>query len=567
MGFKIVEDRPTPPEVYNLRIYCTGVVIAFGAALFGYCASFIGTALKLPAFQRDFNLSNDSSANADIISVFQDGAFFGALGGYPLMENLGRKKTLVIAAVLFDIGCILQIAATHQLGLIYAGRVVVGVAVGFVTTCAPVYLAELSPPAIRGRLVGFYEIAYQLMALVAFWLSYGIRQHLDLSSSVTWRIPFAIQIIPGGLLLVGACFLRESPRYLLKRHRPEEATRNLCWLRKLEPSHTYIEEELSATVIQINREKAVAADFKGNAATRYCRGLWHEATTPGIRNRLVIGFLIMAAQNMSGINSINYYSPTLFSSIGITDVTLYTGIYGVIKAASSLVFFAFLVDTVGRRLPLILGGTCSGFFMLYIAVFLKVGDPNGQEVLSHSTKMGGQAATAFLFLFSVSYRRVSVDCSTGGHLGRRFRLAPQPASRGIDEEELTPLTPALTACPGTVSPGLSIYPTRIRGACAAWTAAAQWLFQFIIARETPDMIASMGAWGTFLLFSMFNFLSAVFAFFFIPETKGKSLEEMDDLFGVKRIDADGPKVASEQQFVEDNKAVAKSAEQEPQEVV
>ncbi|KAJ8295108.1 putative quinate permease [Rhodotorula toruloides] len=517
MGFKIVEDRPTPPEVYNLRIYCTGVVIAFGAALFGYCASFIGTALKLPAFQRDFNLSNDSSANADIISVFQDGAFFGALGGYPLMENLGRKKTLVIAAVLFDIGCILQIAATHQLGLIYAGRVVVGVAVGFVTTCAPVYLAELSPPAIRGRLVGFYEIAYQLMALVAFWLSYGIRQHLDLSSSVTWRIPFAIQIIPGGLLLVGACFLRESPRYLLKRHRPEEATRNLCWLRKLEPSHTYIEEELSATVIQINREKAVAADFKGNAATRYCRGLWHEATTPGIRNRLVIGFLIMAAQNMSGINSINYYSPTLFSSIGITDVTLYTGIYGVIKAASSLVFFAFLVDTVGRRLPLILGGTCSGFFMLYIAVFLKVGDPNGQEVLSHSTKMGGQAATAFLFLFSVSYRR--------------------------------------------------IYPTRIRGACAAWTAAAQWLFQFIIARETPDMIASMGAWGTFLLFSMFNFLSAVFAFFFIPETKGKSLEEMDDLFGVKRIDADGPKVASEQQFVEDNKAVAKSAEQEPQEVV
>ncbi|BGP70370.1 hypothetical protein NBRC10513v2_003729 [Rhodotorula toruloides] len=534
MGFKIVEDRPTPPEVYNLRIYCTGVVIAFGAALFGYCASFIGTALKLPAFQRDFNLSNDSPANADIISVFQAGAFFGALGGYPLMENLGRKKTLVIAAVLFDIGCILQIAATHQIGLIYAGRVVVGIAVGFVTTCAPVspscpLLARTSCPLLRSEDGLSDEIAYQLMALVAFWLSYGIRQHLDLSSSVTWRIPFAIQIIPGGLLLIGACFLRESPRYLLKRHRPEEATRNLCWLRKLEPTHTYIEEELSATVIQINREKAVAADFKGNAATRYCRGLWHEATTPGIRNRLVIGFLIMAAQNMSGINSINYYSPTLFSSIGITDVTLYTGIYGVIKAASSLVFFAFLVDTVGRRLPLILGGTCSGFFMLYIAVFLKVGNPDGQEILSHSTKMGGQAATAFLFLFSVSYSM---------------------SWNGL----------AWVVCS-------EIYPTRIRGACAAWTACAQWIFQFIIARETPDMINSMGAWGTFLLFSMFNFLSAVFAFFFIPETKGKSLEEMDDLFGVKRIDANGPKVASEQQFVEDNKVVVKQQPQDVQEVV
>ncbi|BGP31937.1 hypothetical protein JCM10296v2_003716 [Rhodotorula toruloides] len=497
----------------------TCVVIAFGAALFGYCASFIGTALKLPAFQRDFNLSNDSPANADIISVFQASAFFGAIGGYPLMGNLGRKKTLVIAAVLFDIGCILQIAATQQIGLINAGRVVVGVAVGFVTTCAPVYLAELSPPAIRGRLVGF-----------SFWLRYGIRQHLDLSSSVTWRIPFAIQIIPGGLLLIGACFLRKSPRYLLKRHRPEEATRNLCWLRKLEPTRTYIEEEPSATVIRINREKAVAADFKGNVATRYCRGLWHEATTPGIRNRLVIGFLIKAAQSAhSGINSINYYSPTLFSSIGITDVTLYTGIYGVIKAASSLVFFAFFVDTVGRRLPLILGGTCSGFFMLYIAVFLKVGNPDSQEVLSHSTKMGGQAATAFLFLFSVSY-----SMSWNG-------LAWVVYSE--------------------------IYPTRIRGACAAWTACAQWIFQCIIARETPDMINSMGAWGTFLLFSMFNFLSAVFAFFFIPETKGKSLEEMDDLFGVKRIDANRPKAASEQQFVEDNEAVAKQQAQDAQEFV
>ncbi|GAA6002205.1 sugar porter family MFS transporter [Rhodotorula paludigena] len=497
MGFKIVEDRPTPPEVYNWRIYMTGVIIAFGAALFGYCASFIGTALKLPAFQRDFNLASDSPDNANIISVFQAGAFFASMAAYPTMENFGRKKTLIGTAALFNVGCILQIAATHQIGLIYAGRVVVGIAVGFVTTCCPVYLAELSPPAIRGRLVGFYEMAYQIMALVAFWLSYGIKQHMDLSSSVTWRIPFGLQLVPGGLLLIGCFFLKESPRYLLKRHRPEEATHNLCWLRMLPASHTYIEEELSATVVQINREKEVTAGYRGNAAMRYFRGMWHEVSTPGIRNRIVIGAFIMMWQNMSGINSINYYSPTLFASLGVEDTSLYTGIYGVLKAAASIFFFVFLVDTWGRRPPLMFGAITSGLCLLYVAVYLQVADPASQAVVSSSTHMGGQAAIAFLFLFSIFY------CMGWNGL-------------------------AWVVC-------AEIYPTRIRALCAAWTSCHQWLWQFIIARETPDMLNSrMGVSGTFFLFTACNLLSAVFVYFFIPETKGRTLEDMDAIFGLVR---------------------------------
>ncbi|BGP15982.1 hypothetical protein JCM10213v2_003975 [Rhodosporidiobolus nylandii] len=295
MGFKIVEDRPTPPEVYNWRIYTIGVIIAFGAALFGYCASFIGTALKLPAFANDFGDFN----SADIVSVFQAGAFFGAIAGYPLMENFGRKKTLMGTSLLFNVGAILQIAATGQIGLMYAGRVVVGFGVGLVTCVCPVYLAELSPPAIRGRLVGFYEMAYQIMSVVAFWLSYGIKENLDVNKTIAWRIPFSIQIIPGGLLFMGCFFLKESPRYLLKCHRPEEATANLCWLRNLPPSHTYIEEELSATVVQINREKEVTANHAGNTVTRYCRGIWAEVSRKGIRNRLIIGAFIMMWQSKS----------------------------------------------------------------------------------------------------------------------------------------------------------------------------------------------------------------------------------------------------------------------------
>ncbi|GAA5845743.1 hypothetical protein JCM11251_007295 [Rhodosporidiobolus azoricus] len=525
MGFKIVEDRPTPPEVYNWRIYTTGVIIACGAALFGYCASFIGTAIKLPGFTKDFG---DDFNSADIISVFQAGAFFGAIAGYPLMENYGRKWTLTGTSLLFNVGCILQIAATHQIGLMYAGRVVVGFAVGLVTCVCPVYLAELSPPAIRGRLVGFYEMAYQIMSVIAFWLSYGIKENMDVNTTTAWRIPFGIQLIPGGLLFAGCFFLKESPRYLLKRHRPEQATANLCWLRNLPPTHSYIEEELSATVVQINREKEVTANHQGNAVTRYFRGIWSEVSRKGIRNRLAIGAFIMMWQNMSGINALNYYSPTLFASVGIEDTSLYTGIYGVLKAAASIVFFIFLVDTVGRRLPLIIGAIGSGLAMLYVTVYLGVADPAGQAVVSHSTKMGGNAAIAFLFIFAIFY-----CCGWNGL--------------------------AWVIC-------AEIYPTRIRAICAAWTAAWQWVFQFIIARETPDMAANMGhaGWGMFLMFTLFNLASAVFTYFFIPETKGRSLEEMDVLFGAVRPDEAGPKSVGEEQQLEN--AVPKQ-KLEPQEIV
>ncbi|GAA5903721.1 hypothetical protein JCM5296_002129 [Sporobolomyces johnsonii] len=533
MGFKIVEDRPTPPEVYNWRIYTTGVIIAFGAALFGYCASFIGTTLTLPAFERDFGLADytadhRSSINANIVSVFQAGAFWASLGGYPLMETFGRKYTLTGTSVLFLVAAILQVVATNSLGLIYAGRVIAGVSVGFVTTVCPVYLAELSPPAIRGRLVGFYEMAYQIMAVVAFWLSYGIRQTLDLNSTVTWRIPFAIQFIPGGMLFIGSWFLVESPRYLLKKNKPELATKNLCWLRALPPSHSYIEEELSATVVQINREKEVTINEKGNSITKYCRGMWREISAKGIRNRLVIGAFIMMWQNMSGINALNYYSPTLFASVGVEDTSLYTGIYGVLKAAASIVFFIFLVDTVGRRVPLIWGAISSGLCLLYVAIYLKIGNPAGQLDPSASTIAGGKGAIAFLFLFAIFY------CM--GWNGLAWVICAE------------------------------IYPTRIRGFCAAWTSAWQWVFQFIIARETPAMAADMGTagWGMFLMFCLFNLASAVFTYFFIPETKGRSLEEMDYLFGARRFDEDGPK--PELALVEDTHAI-KEATAQPHEVV
>lgn len=212
------------------------------------------------------------------------------------MEIFGRKASIMATSLIFIVGAILAVAASNQIGLIYASRVIDGFAVGGITAVAPVYLSEISPPAIRGRLVGFYEIGYQLLAIVGFWLNYGIKLHMDTTKSSTWKIGFGLQLVPGGMLLVGSFFLVESPRYLLKHGKAEKATSNLCWLRNLSPTDTYIEEELSATVVQIKREREVTARYQGNTVQRYFRGMWNEVSSPGIRNRLVIGAFIMMWQ-------------------------------------------------------------------------------------------------------------------------------------------------------------------------------------------------------------------------------------------------------------------------------
>ncbi|KAM0752230.1 putative hexose transport-related protein [Meredithblackwellia eburnea MCA 4105] len=547
MGFKIVEDKDTPQEIYNFRIYATGVIISFSSCLFGYCSSFIGTAITGEAFKRDFGLAQlsaveRSNISANIVSVFQAGAFFG--------------RTLQIIGLVFQISAILQIVATHQIGLIYAGRVIAGLTVGGVTCVAPVsvsvlhalsslslelirphslcwvfrYLAELSPPAIRGRLVGFYEIAYQIAAVVGFWINYGIGKTIDPSLSKSWRIPFAVQLIPGGMLLFTSFYLKESPRFLLKMSNPEDAAKNLSFLRCLPVDHSYVEQELSATVVQINREKAVTDAHKGGKIERYFRGIWHEVSAKGIRNRLIIGAFIMMWQNMSGINSINYYSATLFADIGVQDTALYTGIYGVLKAIASLVFFAFLVDTWGRRPPLFMGGIMSGLSLLYIAVYLKIGHPGTEAVVSASTAAGGKGAIAFIMLFSIFY------CM--GWNGLAWVICAEVIT-------------LLLSISYTLEHALTLSLRMIRGFCAMWTALWQWVFQFIIARETPDMSRNLG-WGMFLLFAVFNFASVVFVFFFIPETKGRTLEDMDVLFGAIRADE---KPRSEEVRVEDTKGV------------
>lgn len=231
------EDRPTPKAVYNWRVYFCASVASFAACMIGYDSAFIGGTIALDSFREEFDFPSLGDGElaliqANIVSVYQAGAFFGSLSAYFTSHFLGRRYSLVFFGLIFTLGAGMMCGANGErgLGLIYAGRVLAGFGVGGCSNMTPIYISELSPPAVRGRLVGIYELGWQMGGLVGFWINYGVDSTLSPSHS-QWLIPIAVQLIPAGLLLLGLVFIPESPRWLFSKGRRDKAIKALTWMR------------------------------------------------------------------------------------------------------------------------------------------------------------------------------------------------------------------------------------------------------------------------------------------------------------------------------------------------
>lgn len=193
----LVEDRPTPPVVYNWRIYVLALVASCGSNMIGYTSAFIGTTITLDSFQKEFGIDQKTTEqrnliSENIVSLFIAGAFFGALLTYILSHWIGRKWCLAIASATFTLGAGLQCGADggRGLGILYAGRVLSGLGTGIASNIIPIYLSELAPPAIRGRLVGLYELGWQIGGLVGFWInvSHAIFPFVHSSEANCWIV-------------------------------------------------------------------------------------------------------------------------------------------------------------------------------------------------------------------------------------------------------------------------------------------------------------------------------------------------------------------------------------------
>jgi hypothetical protein len=211
-----------------------------------------------------------------------------------------------------------------------------------------------------------------------------------------WIIPFAIQLIPSALLLLGCFWLKESPRWLMTKGRRELAIKNLCWIRNLSEDEIYMKEELYAIDQNLERQNAAGG-----------LGFWQPfkllASSRSSQYRFFLGGSLFFWQNASGINAINYYSPTVFKSIGIvgTNTSLFTtGLFGVVKTVGTIIYLLFLIDQFGRRKLLMIGSIGGSLCMWYVGVYIKIAQPAKHP--TNKLPPSGVSAVFFFYLWTVS---------------------------------------------------------------------------------------------------------------------------------------------------------------------
>ncbi|KAL2808726.1 general substrate transporter [Aspergillus granulosus] len=484
--------RTDPPEIYGWRVYALACSACFGGMLFGVETGIIGGVLTMDPFKAKYGLigktdKERADLNANIVSTLQAGCFFGALAASFVADKFGRRLGLMTASFVAFLGVIMQVAASGHLEAMYIGRLLCGIGVGFASMVNPLYVSENAPRAIRGGLTGLYQLFITIGIMLAFWINYGSVLHIN--GTAQYLVPLAMQALPAILLLVGMILCNESPRWLAKQDRWEEARATLSRVRNLPSTHPYVEAEFQDIVRQLEYERQLIG---GSGFVDLLKEMFLIA---GNRKRALISIFLMVCQQMTGTNAINYYAPQIFENLGITGSSnglFATGVYGIVKVVGCAFFLVFVADSLGRRRSLLWTSIAQGLTMMYIGLYVRIAPPQeGEPVIP-----AGYVALVCIFLFAAVFQ---------------FGWGP--------------------VCWIYVS---EIPTTRLRSLNVSFAAATQWLFNFVVARAVPNMLATVGAngYGTYLIFSCFCFSMFFFVWFFVPETKGLSLEKMDELFGV-----------------------------------
>ncbi|KAJ2934831.1 hypothetical protein H1R20_g2314, partial [Candolleomyces eurysporus] len=457
---------------------------AFGGILFGYDTGVISGIKEMNAWLREFGdpatnhpsgYNITSSTESLVVSILSVGTFFGALFGAPIADFLGRKWGVVFACLVFSIGIAMQTAAT-AIPLFVVGRVFAGLGVGLVSVLCPMYQSECSPKWIRGAVVSTYQWAITIGLLLAAVVNDGTK---DRTGADAYRIPIALQFVWAGVLAGGMALLPESPRWLIKRGREEDAAAALSRLTRLPSDHPEVTQELSEIRENLEHERAI-----GESSYADCFK-WNESK---IGFRTLTGIFIQAWQQLTGINFIFYYGTTFFQRSGIEDpflITIATNIVNVFMTLPGM----YGVEKFGRRRLLLIGavGMCVCEFIVAI-VGVAVPDSN-------------IAAQKVLIAFVCIY--IAFFASTWG-----------------------PIAWVITG---------EIFPLQVRAKAMSLSVASNWLWNFGIGYATPYLVnREAGSAGlevkVFFIWGSTCACCIIFTYFCVPETKGLSLEQIDEMY-------------------------------------
>ncbi|OAL51430.1 general substrate transporter [Pyrenochaeta sp. DS3sAY3a] len=448
-----------------------------------YNTANISGVLAMSSFKKHYGLSTMSkSALADwqgwITSILILGSFGGALISAPFTDRLGRKISLGIWTAIFALSAILMaVNPGGSSGRVQflVGRFLSGFGSGAASVVGTGYIAEIAPKAIRGGLTATYNANTMLSVGLAYWINFGSLEHIEASRNAQWQMPMGVQALPGVILLVGLFFIPESPRWLMSRGRLEEAQQLLEILRGLPVDHDFVRREYEDIKSGVEQENAVHAGLKG---------VLSEIMTKSIRKRLLMVMIIQVGFQFSG---------AILTSIGLTHPTtnfLFSGIYGCVKFVAVVVYCLYFIDRFGRRAGLFGGTVLIIGSLIYLTVYLAVAHPSANS----TTGAAGWIAVVSIYIFALGY---AVSWGT---------------------------------IPWIIN--AEVFPQKVRSTCMSFCIAWQYLVNFALSRAQPNMAIAMHSWGPFLLFACATTVAAIYAYFAYPETKGVSMEHMEELFAM-----------------------------------
>ena len=461
------------PQRANLGFIGAIVAVAtIGGFLFGYDSGAVNGTQE--GLRTAFNLG-DAGLGFTVGSLLI-GCFIGAFFAGRLADVMGRRNTMMVAAVLFLCGALIQ-GLAHVQSLFVIARLAGGMAVGAASVLSPAYISEVAPASIRGRLTTVQQIMIITGLTAAFVVNYFLAASAGESTATywagieAWRWMYLMQAVPAAIFLIALIFIPESPRYLVSKGRDEKATGVLTSLFGADIAREKL-AEIRSTFAEDHRPRL--SDIKGSGPL-------------GIRPIVWVGIMLAVFQQLVGINVIFYYGATLWQLAGFTeDQSLQINIVsGALSIAACFITIA-VIDKIGRK-PLLLIGSAGMALTLFAMVYAFANgtlDSEGNLQLSSSLRtVALVAANLYVIFFNFSWGPVMWVM-----LGEMF-------------------------------------PNQIRGSALAVAGFAQWFSNYLIAQSFPIM-AAWSLTGSYVFYGVCAVISFFLVQKYVQETKGKELEEM-----------------------------------------
>jgi SP family sugar:H+ symporter-like MFS transporter len=476
-------DTSSPVKLFTPRIFAMIMIVSMGGLIFGYDTGQISGFLEMEDFLTRFGDIQDPETglysfskvrSGTIVGLLSIGTLIGAIVGAPIADAFGRKLAIVFWNIIFCVGVVIQMTTLTTWYQVALGRWVAGLGVGALSVLTPMYQSETAPRQIRGSMVSCYQLFITLGIFIAYCINYGTKSHISPSS---WRIPMGVGFIWSVLMAIGIMFLRESPRWEYRKGKIESARTTIAKSYGVPENHWEVDREIREIKAKLDAENAGGGKHP-----------WYEVFTgPRMMYRTLLGISMQALQQLTGANFFFYYGTTIFTATGLDDSFQTSMILGGINFAMTF-FGIYVVERFGRRRALITGGL---WMFCCFMVFASVGHFALDQVNPKNTPEAGSAMIAFACLFIAGY--------------------------------------AMTWAPIVWAIVGELYPTRYRAQAMGLATASNWIWNFLISFFTPFITGAIDyRYG--YVFAACNLLGATVVYFFLCETRGRSLEEIDTMY-------------------------------------